>query len=131
MTVAQMVAVYPMIRIAIGAVWDTIIGNASVIAEYLGQIKDALDTLTVSENQTETLQQQTLKNPGGDIVLSRVHFAYPGSGVHSLHDFTLQIKGGQKLGIVGVSGAGKTTLAHILMGLYEAQKGHIEVGGRR
>ena len=66
---------------------------------------------------------------GDEIEFRGVWFAY--SGEHwVLRDFNLRIEPGMRVGIVGHTGAGKTTLISLLLRLYEAQKGQILIDGR-
>lgn len=65
----------------------------------------------------------------GHIVFENVWFAYEGEH-WILKDFSLEILPGQKVGIVGHTGAGKTTLISLLMRFYEPQKGRILVDGK-
>ncbi|MER5214796.1 ABC transporter ATP-binding protein [Streptomyces sp. NPDC002838] len=59
----------------------------------------------------------------------RVSFTYPGAERAVLEDLDLTIRPGERLGVVGVSGAGKTTLTKLLAGLYEPTCGQITVDG--
>lgn len=61
--------------------------------------------------------------------LDAVHFAYPNAGRAALDGLTLTIEAGQTVAIVGSSGAGKTTLADVLLGLLNPQSGTISVDG--
>lgn len=59
--------------------------------------------------------------------LNSVSFSYPNSDLISLKDVTLNIKAGEKVGIVGSTGAGKTTLVDVLLGLLQPDQGSISV----
>jgi ATP-binding cassette subfamily B protein len=65
----------------------------------------------------------------GDIHFEKVNFIYPHTGIHALKDFSLQIKKGEKVAIVGRTGSGKSTIAQLLLRMYDASSGHIEMGG--
>lgn len=73
---------------------------------------------------------------GGDfaltdrIVLNRVHYAYDGAATAALHDLSLTIRRGESIGIVGATGAGKSTLVNILLGLLKPAAGSVSVDGR-
>ena len=61
------------------------------------------------------------------IDFDHVWFSYDNNDVYALEDFTLSIKSGEFIGIVGPSGSGKSTLLSLLMGLYKPTKGAIYI----
>ena len=63
------------------------------------------------------------------IDFEHVWFSYDNSNVYALEDFTLSIKAGEFIGIVGPSGSGKSTLLSLLMRLYKPTKGAIYING--
>ena len=63
------------------------------------------------------------------IDFEHVWFSYDINDVYALEDFTLSIKAGEFIGIVGPSGSGKSTLLSLLMGLYKPTKGAIYING--
>jgi len=79
--------------------------------------------------ETDRAIEPAAPPPPGAIVLDRICYRYPGGGVVS--DVTLTIAPGAFVGIAGSSGAGKTTLVDLIVGLLEPQAGAISVGGRR
>jgi ABC-type multidrug transport system fused ATPase/permease subunit len=64
-----------------------------------------------------------------EIVFEKVTFAYPGSSKPVLKDFSLKIEPGDKLAIVGINGAGKTTFVKLLCRFYDPTAGRILVAG--
>ena len=68
--------------------------------------------------------------PHRDIVIDHVSFTYPEAEVPVLKDVSLTVHPGTSVGIVGVTGAGKTTLVDIILGLLEPQDGQIRYGDR-
>ena len=63
------------------------------------------------------------------IDFDHVWFSYDNNDIYALEDFTLSIKAGEFIGIVGPSGSGKSTLLSLLMGLYKPTKGAIYING--
>ena len=66
---------------------------------------------------------------GGDVEIRNLTFTYPGAGKPALQDVSLSLKNGQILGIVGGIGAGKTTLANLLLRLYDPPEGSLWIDG--
>ena len=65
----------------------------------------------------------------GDIELRNVDFKYPHTGIHAIKNFSLNIKKGQKVAIIGKTGSGKSTIAQLLLRMYDPQKGTILYDG--
>ena len=92
-----------------------------------GELKDA----------TEPRMSPTPDFPDGAIQFRHVSYRHAGAGgdakgnVRGLEDFSVTLAPGEFLGVTGASGAGKTTFADLLCGLYPAQQGEILVGGAR
>ena len=69
-----------------------------------------------------------LKNPEGAVEFDHVHFGY--NPEHTIiHDFSVKVEPGQKIAIVGPTGAGKTTMVKLLMRFYDVSGGSIKVDG--
>jgi len=64
-----------------------------------------------------------------EIVLDGVSFSYPGAKVLALNHVRMQLRKGQKIGLIGASGAGKSTLAGMLCGLLRPKEGRILLDG--
>lgn len=69
-----------------------------------------------------------IKNPKGEITLSHVSFGYE-TNHPVLKDISLHVNPGEMLGIVGRSGAGKTTLVNLISRLYDVDEGEIYLDG--
>lgn len=66
----------------------------------------------------------------GDVQFRQVGFTYPDSGIVALHDFNLHIRAGQSVAILGGTGSGKSTVASLLVRLYDATQGQLLIDGR-
>ncbi len=65
----------------------------------------------------------------GDIEFDHVDFVYPHTGIHAIKDFNLKIRKGEKIAIVGKTGSGKSTVAQLMLRMYDPQKGSILYDG--
>lgn len=66
----------------------------------------------------------------GNISFSHVDFVYPHTGIKAITNFNLDIKKGEKVAIVGRTGSGKTTIAQLLLRMYDPTKGSIKIDGK-
>ncbi|MBD2869282.1 ATP-binding cassette domain-containing protein [Paenibacillus arenilitoris] len=85
------------------------------------------------EYETNRMYAKNVKiqqpSSGGLIRLENVSFMFPNSEKYILHNVNLEIHPGETLAIVGLIGAGKTTLANIIAGFYEPTEGRIYING--
>jgi ATP-binding cassette subfamily B protein len=65
----------------------------------------------------------------GNILFQGVDFTYPNTGIHALKNFSLEIRKGEKVVIIGRTGSGKTTVAQLLLRMYDPDKGRILIDG--
>lgn len=90
-----------------------------------GRVFEFFDETELSDESHKT---KILQNVSGDVRFENVHFGYdPDKTI--IHDFSADFKAGQKVAIVGPTGAGKTTLVNLLMRFYEIDSGEIKVDG--
>lgn len=66
----------------------------------------------------------------GDIAFDQVSFVYPDTGTEALKDVSFELKAGQKMAIIGKTGSGKTTIADLLVRMYDVEQGSITVDGK-
>ncbi len=74
--------------------------------------------------------QDILEEISGDIHFKNVNFTYPDTGIHAIKNLNLQIKKGEKVAIIGRTAAGKSTLADLLLRMYDIDQGQISIGGK-
>ena len=65
----------------------------------------------------------------GNIEFDKVDFIYPHTGIHAINNFSLKIKKGEKIAIIGKTGSGKSTIAQLMLRMYDPQKGVIRFDG--
>ncbi len=96
-------------------------GKASLkrISELLDAKQDVIDRPGV----------EPLKNVAGDIAFDHLTFRYPGGEYDALKDVTLTIRAGESVGLVGKTGAGKTTLVDLLLRTYNVPDGTVFLDG--
>ena len=70
------------------------------------------------------------KNADYKFEFDKVCFKYPGSDSYALKDMSITLNAGEKLAVVGLNGAGKTTFVKLLCRLYEPTEGHIYLNGK-
>jgi ABC-type multidrug transport system fused ATPase/permease subunit len=88
-----------------------------------------VEYLDLEPNVRESEHPVRLKNVRGAIDFDLVSFKYPNSTKPVIKNLTLAIEAGQKVALVGASGAGKTTLVNLLCRLYEVDSGRISIDG--
>ena len=86
------------------------------------------DFLGEAELEDESKKSLQLTRVAGNVEFEHIHFGYD-EGKAIIHDFSASVKAGQKIAIVGPTGAGKTTLVNLLMRFYETQGGNIRIDG--
>ncbi|OFK57802.1 ABC transporter [Globicatella sp. HMSC072A10] len=91
----------------------------------LGRVMDYLDADEMSDESYKTTQLSQIK---GNVAFEHVNFGYD-EGKTIIHDFSAEAKAGQKIAIVGPTGAGKTTIVNLLMRFYEVNSGQILIDG--
>lgn len=83
--------------------------------------------LEAEEMENENNKKSELTTAKGDIEFCHVQFGYEHTNKTIIHDFSAKVKSGQKIAIVGPTGAGKTTMVNLLMRFHEIQGGEIKI----
>ena len=94
----------------------------------LGTLQDTIATVSIPIEVNDAPQALAIPAVIGEIEFQRVRFTY---GKHSgaIEQLDLTVKPGEKVGIVGRSGAGKTTMMNLLLRLYDPEQGRISIDG--
>lgn len=85
------------------------------------RLNEFLNTEPAIRNPEKAVQHRI----EGNIRFEAVDFIYPHTGIRALHQFNLSIKKGQKIAIVGKTGSGKSTVAQLLLRMYDPTNGKI------
>jgi ATP-binding cassette, subfamily B, bacterial len=94
----------------------------------VGEVEDGMRTLSVPHTLADAPDAEALPRVKGEIGFDHVTFAY-GRSRGGVQDIDLTIRAGEKLGIVGASGAGKSSLVSLLLRLYDPEQGRITIDG--
>ena len=97
--------------------------------EHVGTMQDGLNTLSTVQLVTDKSDAKPLQVTQGDIRFEQVSFAYGGQR-KVLENFSLHIRPGEKVGLVGRSGAGKSTVVNLLLRFYDVESGRILIDGQ-
>lgn len=92
----------------------------------LKNLNDIMGTNTENAGNDGSVSREITQ---GNIKFANVNFAYPGTEVLALKDVSFHIKSGDRVGVIGKVGAGKSTLSQLISGLYQAQAGNISIDG--
>jgi ATP-binding cassette subfamily B protein len=97
--------------------------------EYVGNITDGVGVIIRPHEVTDSADARELVVTTGAIQFEDVEFAYPG-GMEVFRGLTLTIRPGQRVGLVGFSGSGKSTFVNLILRLYDIQGGRILIDGQ-
>ncbi|WP_333805441.1 ATP-binding cassette domain-containing protein [Sulfurospirillum sp.] len=127
MTIGALVA----LSILVGRAMVPIVNISTILSKYK-EFKESLESinnfwhLPLETQKSIEIGIQTLH---GDIEFNNVSYTYAGTKVPSLQGATFKIKPGEKVGFIGRTGAGKSTVLRLLSGLATAQSGTIHIDG--
>ncbi len=95
-------------------------------AASMKRINEFLDTKPAIDNSQNTVNVPHLN---GDIAFENVGFTYPDTGIVALKNISFHLKQGERLAIIGRTGSGKTTIADLLLRMYDTTEGVIKMDG--
>jgi ATP-binding cassette subfamily B protein len=94
------------------------------VVQHFAKLREAVQVLGLPHEMADAPEAVPLIRLGGSVSLVGIAFSYP-NGERVLEDFNLHIPAGQKVGLVGRSGAGKSTILSLLQRLYDPERGHV------
>ncbi len=97
--------------------------------EHVGTVQDGMGTLARARTVVDRPEAKPLQVTRGEVRFENVNFSYGGTR-KVIDDLSLVIRPGEKIGLVGRSGAGKSTVVNLLLRLYDLQDGRITIDGQ-
>jgi ATP-binding cassette subfamily B multidrug efflux pump len=101
----------------------------AALFEHVGTVQDGVEMLSRPHAIVDAPDARPLTVTQGDIRFEHVSFAYGGAR-DVIDDLTLHIRAGEKIGLVGRSGAGKSTVVNLLLRFYDVERGRILIDGQ-
>ena len=101
------------------------IGMVASMTQRAGASQKRIDEFLHTAPEIVTPPNAITQKLNGDVVFSDVLFTYPHTGITALKHFSLQVKPGQRVAIIGKTGSGKSTIAHMLLRMYDTTSGEL------
>ncbi len=125
-TIGEFVMVLTILNGIMG--WFAFIGSSmNQFAERYGEVLEGLNEIAVPHDMLDTDEAVPLVVERGTLTFDDVTFAYNETNI--FESFNLEIKAGERVGIVGPSGSGKTTFVSLLLRQHDIQQGAIRIDG--
>jgi ATP-binding cassette, subfamily B, bacterial len=99
------------------------------VTQHMARLSESLSTLLVPHQLRDTPEAVPLVHKGAAVAFEHVQFQYPG-GRHVFKDLSLNIQPGERVGLIGPSGGGKSTLVTLLQRFYDVDGGRILIDGQ-
>jgi ATP-binding cassette subfamily B protein len=99
------------------------------VTQHVARLTEAIATLLLPHELRDHPEAEPLVKSGASIAFNNISFCYPG-GLQVFDKFNLRIQPGQRLGLVGHSGGGKSSLFVLLQRFYDVQQGRITIDGQ-
>jgi ATP-binding cassette subfamily B multidrug efflux pump len=105
----------------------------AILFEHVGTVQDGINTLSRAHEVNDLPDAQPLQAKHGELRFENVSFAYGAAGPHArqvIDKLDLHIQPGEKIGLVGRSGAGKSTIVNLLLRFYDVERGRVLIDGQ-
>ena len=123
------VAAITAMALRINGMSHWIMWQMTSLFENIGTLEDGMGTLTRGAKVQDAPNAGALTTSGGAVTFDNVSFNYNGER-QVLDGLSLDIRAGEKIGLVGRSGAGKSTLINLLLRFYDVDSGEIRIDGQ-
>jgi len=127
-TIGTVATALPLVH-QIAAISGWVAQNVTAIFENVGVVQDGMRSIAVPHQMPDPPDAATLRVQQGSVVFEDVRFGY-GTARGVLHGVDLDIRSGERVGLIGHSGAGKSTLVNLLLRFYELEGGRILIDGQ-
>jgi ATP-binding cassette, subfamily B, multidrug efflux pump len=123
-TITEFVMYVNMLTFPVSAIgWTaSMIQRAAASQKRLNEFLDTVPDIKDAAGVTKPVLK-------GDIIFDRVSFTYPDTGIKAIQNFSFHIRAGQKIAIIGATGSGKSTVAQLLLRMYNPDSGQILFDG--
>ena len=101
----------------------------AALFEHIGTVQDGINTLSKPHTVVDKPNAPALQVSAGDVHFDNVRFSYGGQRT-VIDGLNLHIRPGEKIGLVGRSGAGKTTILNLLLRFYDVESGQVRIDGQ-
>ena len=105
------------------------IGMVASMTQRAGASQKRIDEFLHTEPEIKTSPNAVSNVPQGAVSFIDLTFTYPHTGITALHHFSFNVKAGQKVAIIGKTGAGKSTIAQLLLRMYDVTSGALLLDG--
>ncbi|AIZ33081.1 ABC transporter ATP-binding protein [Pseudomonas parafulva] len=126
---AGAVAAITAMALRINGMSHWIMWQMTSLFESIGTVQDGMATLATGPKVQDAPGAGVLQTQGGAVSFDNVHFNYNGER-QVLDGLSLEIRAGEKIGLVGRSGAGKSTLINLLLRFHDVDQGQIRIDGQ-
>ncbi len=101
------------------------IGMVASMTQRAGASQKRIDEFLHTRPDIVSPPEAVTQDINGSVVFDDVSFTYSHTGIRALHQFSLTVQPGQKVAIIGKTGSGKSTIAHLLLRMYDTTKGGV------
>ncbi|MDB5815223.1 MAG: transporter family protein [Rhodocyclales bacterium] len=123
------VAAATAMALRLNGISQWVMWEMTALFEHIGTVQDGMNTLSRIHTITDRPDAKPLHVSRGEVRFEDVSFAYGGKNT-VIDKLSLSIRPGEKIGLVGRSGAGKSTIVNLLLRFYDVEQGRVLVDGQ-
>ena len=123
------VAAVTAMALRLNGISHWIMWEMTSLFEQVGTVQDGINMLSRTRAVNDVPDAALLQVDRGEIAFEHVNFSY-GQQREIIHDLSLRIGAGEKIGLVGRSGAGKSTIVNLLLRFYDIEHGRVLIDGQ-